>query len=268
MRVASWNVNSIRVRAPRVVEMLDRHQIDVLAMQEIKVPTQDFPREVFEAAGYEVAVAGQAGYNGVAIASRVGIEDVQGLDGQPYLERIVTPKTPLEARAISALTGGVRVMSVYVPNGREISHPHFTYKLRFIRAVAAWASAQMDQDPEIKLAVMGDWNVAPRDEDVWDVAAFAGKTHVTRREREALAALGDEGLVEVTADSGFTYWDYQAGRFARGQGMRIDIQWASPSLAQCAGDVVVDREERARKGSSDHAALIVDYAVEGAPGKN
>lgn len=261
MRVASWNVNSIRVRAPRVVDLLERHDIDVLAMQETKVRDEDFPRDVFDAAGYEVAVVGQAGYNGVAIASRVGLDDVQGLPGQPYLERIVTQDTALEARAISAVTGGVRVMSVYVPNGREISHPHFTYKLRFIKAVASWASAQMDEDPEVKLAVMGDWNVAPRDEDVWDMAAFAGKTHVTRRERETLAALSDEGLVEVTTDSGFTYWDYQAGRFSRGQGMRIDIQWASPALAQCAGQVWVDREERATKGSSDHAALIVDYAI-------
>lgn len=261
MRIATWNVNSVRARAPRILGLLASQDIDVLAMQETKCRPNQFPVEDFRAAGYEVAVEGLNQWNGVAIASRVGLDNVGTLPGQPSFSQDLTQEGTVEPRSIIATCGGVRVMSVYVPNGRTINDIHFTYKLRFLRRLAEFASATMDDDPDGYLAILGDFNVAPTDADVWDPEFFRGATHVTPRERAALEALADEGMVDVTATSGFTYWDYMASRFRRNEGMRIDIQWASPTLAEKAGTVQVDRRERGQKGTSDHAPLIVDYAV-------
>jgi len=258
VRIATWNVNSIRARVERVVSWLERSEVDVLLLQETKVKDEQFPSLLFEAAGYEVTCHGLNQWNGVAIVSRVGITDVQrGFDGQP------TWGDPgvVEARAIGATCAGVRLWSVYVPNGRTLEDPHYEYKLRWLAALrdqaAQWTAAG---EP---LALMGDWNVAPLDEDVWDIAVFDGATHVSPPEREAFAAFADAGLVEVTrelAPGKYTYWDYQRLRFPRNEGMRIDFAWTSPALAEHVQQVWIDRDERKGKGASDHVPVVLELA--------
>lgn len=257
MRIATWNVNSIRARAERVVSWLERSDTDVLLVQETKVKDELFPTLPFEAAGYEVAFHGLNQWNGVAILSRVGITDVErSFAGQPtWGDPPVT-----EARAIGATCAGLRLWSVYVPNGRTLADPHYEYKLRWLAALRAeaarWSAAGAP------LALMGDWNVAPSDEDVWDMAVFEGATHVSPAEREAFAAFADAGLTEVTrehAPGRYTYWDYQKLRFPRNEGMRIDFAWANPELAERVHRVWIDRDERKGKGASDHAPVIVDF---------
>ncbi|HEY0186628.1 MAG TPA: exodeoxyribonuclease III [Cellulomonas sp.] len=265
MRLATWNVNSVRARVDRVVAFLERSGTDVLAMQETKCKDEQFPRTAFEDAGYEVVTSGFSQWNGVAIASRVGIADVErGFAGQPgWGEEPVT-----EARALGASCGGVRVWSLYVPNGREIGDPHLEYKLRWLAALRAEAQgwiADGPGDPALPLAMVGDWNVAPLDTDVWDIDVFAGRTHVTPAERDAFAAFAAAGYTEVTrahlpAERTYTYWDYQQLRFPRNEGMRIDFAWASPTLAARVTGVTIDRDERKGKGASDHVPVLLDVA--------
>ncbi|HEY0217436.1 MAG TPA: exodeoxyribonuclease III [Cellulomonas sp.] len=265
MRLATWNVNSIRARVDRVVAFLERSGTDVLAMQETKCKDEQFPREAFEAAGYQVVTSGFSQWNGVAIASRVGIADVEhAFAGQPgWGEDPVT-----EARALGASCGGVRVWSLYVPNGRELGDPHLDYKLRWLEALrtesARWI-ADGTGDPALPLAMVGDWNVAPLDTDVWDIDFFAGRTHVTPAERDAFAAFAGAGYTEVSrthlpAEHTYTYWDYQQLRFPKNQGMRIDFTWASPALAARVTDVTIVRDERKGKGASDHVPVVLDVA--------
>ena len=267
MRLATWNVNSIRARRERVVAWLQRSDVDVLAMQETKCKDEQFPYEAFTEIGYEVAHHGLSQWNGVAIASRIGLEDVRiGFPSQPGFHKDPEQPQDPEARAISALAGGVRVWSLYVPNGRELDDPHYTYKLEWYRALTADIAGQLRTDPERKLVLCGDFNVAPLDEDVWDMEEFEGATHVSDPERQAFAALLDAGLSEVTRQftpgpGVYTFWDYQRLRFPKKQGMRIDFELASPSLAACATGAEIDREERKGKGASDHAPVIVDYEV-------
>jgi len=262
MRLATWNVNSIRTRVDRVLAFLDRTGTDVLAMQETKCKDEQFPREAFEAAGYQVVTSGFSQWNGVAIASRVGIDDVQhAFDGQPgWGEDPVT-----EARALGASCGGVRVWSLYIPNGRELGDPHFDYKLRWLEALRAESARWLTEDPALPVALVGDWNVAPLDTDVWDIDVFAGRTHVTPAEREAFAAFAAAGYTEVSrehlpAEHTYTYWDYQQLRFPKNQGMRIDFTWASPTLAARVTDVTIERNERKGKGPSDHVPVVLDIA--------
>ncbi|WP_198391952.1 exodeoxyribonuclease III [Brevibacterium yomogidense] len=263
MRIVNWNVNSIRARAERVGAWLDRSDADVLAIQELKCKDTQFPREIFDDRGYEVAFHGLNQWNGVAIASRVGLEDVEiGFDDMPGFGEDLAS----EARAISAVTGGVRVYSLYVPNGRELDHPHYTYKLQWLEALRAVAAARLAADKDEKFVLTGDFNIAPLDEDVWDIDAFAGATHVSPPERAAFQALLDAGLIETTrplapGPAVYTYWDYQKLRFPKKEGMRIDFQLASPALAPTAAAAMIDREERKGKGASDHAPVIVDYDV-------
>ena len=263
MRIVNWNVNSIRARAERVGAWLDRSDADVLAIQELKCKDVQFPREIFDDRGYEVAFHGLNQWNGVAIASRVGLEDVEiGFDDMPGFGEDLAS----EARAISAVTGGVRVYSLYVPNGRELDHPHYTYKLQWLEALRAVAAARLAADKDEKFVLTGDFNIAPLDEDVWDIDAFDGATHVSPPERAAFQALLDAGLIETTRPLApgpgvNTYWDYQKLRFPKKEGMRIDFQLASPALAPTAAAAMIDREERKGKGASDHAPVIVDYAV-------
>lgn len=263
MRIASWNVNSVRTRSGRMVDFLQRHDVDILAVQETKCSDDKFPYLDFEAAGYEVAHVGHNQWNGVAIISRVGIEDVADhFDHQPGFAKDPAKPQNVEARAVGATCGGVRVWSLYVPNGREIGDPHFAYKLDFLYRLAGNVERLLADDPDAQLAIMGDFNIAPRDEDVWDLRFFAGKTHVTEPERAAFQMIEEAGLREVTRDlttQRFTYWDYTAMRFQRGEGMRIDFQLASPALH--ATSAFVDVEERSGKGASDHAPVVVDYAV-------
>ncbi|MDO4686946.1 MAG: exodeoxyribonuclease III [Corynebacterium sp.] len=259
MRIVNWNVNSIRTRADRVLDFLQRHNVDILAMQETKCKDEQFPYLAFEQAGYEIAHVGYNQWNGVAILSRVGLTDVEDhFPGQPGFHKEPDQPQALEARAIGATCGGVRVWSLYVPNGREIADRHYDYKLRWLDALCRYAS----QSPELAV-YLGDFNIAPLDSDVWDMAAFAGATHVTEPERAAFAMFEEAGLVETTRkfDPGYSYWDYKGARFQRNEGMKIDFQLASPALAKLATGGFIDREERAGKGASDHAPVVMDYRL-------
>jgi exodeoxyribonuclease-3 len=254
MRFATWNVNSVKARLPRLLEWLDTTKPDVLCLQETKVAADGFPAAEVGELGYETAAYGQGRWNGVAILSRAGIEDVrQGFPGEPGF-----PEP--EARAVSALCNGIRFISVYVPNGRTPEDPHYAYKLQWLAALRDALVPQVAAGP---LVVTGDFNVAPTDADVWDPGVFVGSTHVTPAERDALAAVREVGLREVIGrplkgDHPFTYWDYRAGMFHQNKGMRIDLVYATPGVADRVTDAVVDREARKGKGPSDHAPIVVD----------
>jgi exodeoxyribonuclease-3 len=259
MRLATWNVNSIGARLPRLVEWLDLAKPDVLCLQETKCTDAAFPATAIKEAGYDVATNGDGAWNGVAVVSRVGIEDVtRGLDDQPPFPADATAP---EARAITATCDGIRVCSVYVPNGRDVGADHYTYKLAWLAALQQTATRELAAHD--RYAVLGDFNIAPTDADVWDPAAFVGLTHVTEPERAAYRSLIDLGLVDLEArplkgDHPYTYWDYRAGAFHKGMGMRIDLVLASRSLASAVTDAYVDRDARKGKGPSDHAPVVVD----------
>ena len=267
MRMATWNVNSIRARVDRVTDYLIREDIDVLCMQEIKCREHQFPFDAFTAAGYDVVMHGLNQWNGVAIASRLPMADVE-LDfpsmpgfGEPDADGV----TPLEARAIGATIDGVRFYSLYIPNGRELDHPHYAYKLEWLRGLAHDTAGWLADSPELPLALTGDWNVAPFDADVWDVAAFAGSTHISPAERAAFFAFEAIGLTDVVrplVPEGYTYWDYKQLRFPRNEGMRIDFIMGSPALAALVSGARIDRDERKGDGPSDHVPVVVDLAVD------
>ncbi|MBU2671006.1 exodeoxyribonuclease III [Actinoplanes bogorensis] len=254
MRFATWNVNSVKARLPRLLEWLGTTKPDVLCLQETKVADDAFPSAEVRDLGYDVAAYGQGRWNGVALLSRVGFDDVRkGFPGEPGFP-------DPEARAISAVCGGIRFYSIYVPNGRTPDDPHYTYKLSWLAALRDVLAGEVDAGP---LVVAGDYNVAPTDDDVWDPSVFAGATHVTPPEREALAGLRAVGLQDVVGrplkgDHPFTYWDYRAGMFHMNKGMRIDLVYATASVAGRVTDAVVDREARKGKGPSDHAPIVVD----------
>ena len=257
MRIATWNVNSVLARLPRLVEWLELAAPDVVCLQETKVGADAFPADAVAPLGYAVAHHGEGRWNGVAVLSRLKMEDVvRGLPGDPGFP----DEHALEARTLAATCGPVRVRSVYVPNGRTPDDPHYSYKLRWLAALQAAVAA--DASGSLPFAVMGDFNVAPADDDVWDPAAFVGSTHVTPEERAALAGLLDLGLTDVPARAlkgePFTYWDYRAGMFHKGMGMRIDLVLASGVVAAAVKDAYVDREARKGKGPSDHAPIVVD----------
>lgn len=261
MRIATWNINSVRTRIDRVTDFLARHDIDVLTLQETKTTDKNFPYDAFHTAGYDVAHHGLSQWNGVAIASRVGLDNIRThFPGQPGFHKDPTQPQNQEARALGVTCDGVDIWSLYVPNGREIADPHYEYKLRWLDALANHVADELHTTPEKQLILTGDFNIAPRDEDVWDMAYFEGKTHVTDPERVAFESFLDAGLTEVTRDftpGQYTYWDYQQLRFQRRQGMRIDFQLASKSVRATAAHI--DTEERSTKGASDHAPVIVDY---------
>ena len=258
MRIATWNVNSARARLERIVAWVERSDVDVVALQETKCKDDQFPTERFEAMGYQVAHHGHSQWNGVAILSRVGIEDVElGFPGQPGWGEPLAA----EARALGATCDGVRVWSLYVPNGRQLGDPHLAYKLDWLEHLRAAGTQWLADDPSAQIALVGDWNVAPRDEDVWDMAVFANSTHVSPPERAAFNAIVDAGFADVVrphTEGQFTYWDYTQLRFPKKQGMRIDFVLASPALAARVTGAAIDREERKGKGASDHAPVIVD----------
>jgi exodeoxyribonuclease-3 len=255
VRIATWNVNSLRSRIDRVEAFLQRHDIDVLALQETKAREDQLPLMGLNALGYEISSAGYNQWNGVAIISRVGIEDVEtGFTGMPTWGEPAAS----EARALGATCGGVRVWSLYVPNGRKVDDPHYVYKLDWLARLRE-AARLMTGD----VALVGDWNIAPQDEDVYDMAAFAKDTHVTPPERAAFAGFLEDGFVDVVRPHApglnvFTYWDYYRQRFERNRGMRIDFVLGSPSLAKRVTGAFIDRDERAGKGASDHAPVVVD----------
>ena len=255
MRIATWNVNSLKQRVPRLLPWLDMRQPDVVCLQETKLSDKAFAAllgDELSRRGYTTAVHGEAQWNGVAILSRVGLEDVVvGLAGAPGFPHA-------EARAVSATCAGIRVYSVYVPNGRAPHSEHFRYKLAWLAALREAVRAA----PRAAM-VCGDMNIAPTDADVFDPDAYIGQTHVTPAERAALAELKEVGLRDVLRDRWpsermFTYWDYRAGMFPKDLGMRIDLVLATDAVADRARAAWVDRH--ARKGSepSDHAPVIVD----------
>jgi exodeoxyribonuclease-3 len=262
VRIATWNVNSVRSRIARVEAFVQRQDIDVLALQETKARDDQWPVMGLQALGYEVASLGHNQWNGVAIVSRVGIEEVEhGFPGMPEYG------DPLgaEARAIGATCAGVRVWSLYVPNGRKVGDPHLDYKLDWLRALRDASAGWITEDPDRQVALTGDWNIAPRDEDVFDITRFANSTHVTPPERAAFQAVVDAGYADVVrphqpGPDVFTYWDYYRQRFERNRGMRIDFVLGSPALAARVTGAEIDREERAGTGASDHAPVIVDLA--------
>ncbi len=260
MRIATWNVNSIRARLDRVVAWLERSEVDVLAMQETKCRDDQFPYDVFGRLGYQAAHCGVSGWNGVAVLSRVGLADVQvGFPGQPCWG----DEPVAEARALAAICDGVRVWSLYVPNGRTLSDPHYLYKLEWLARLRAAAATWLAQDPQAQISLSGDWNIAPQDDDVWDMRVFAHSTHVSAPERAAFAAIVDAGYADVVRPYApgpgvYTYWDYTRLRFPRREGMRLDFLLASPALADRVTAAVIDRQERKGNGASDHAPVIVD----------
>ena len=260
MRIATWNVNSIGARLERVLAWLELHQPDVLALQELKCTDAAFPLMEIQALGYEVATWGTGRWNGVALLSKVGFSDITiGLTDQPEYEGA------LEPRAIGATCNGVRVWSVYVPNGREPDHDHYSYKLEWFAALQATVDAEMKAAPALPLAIIGDFNVAPTDDDVWDIAKFENSTHVTPAERAALTNLQSIGLVDhmprALKGAPYTFWDYRQAAFGRGWGMRIDLVYANAPFEAAITDCWIDREERKGKGASDHAPVVVDLDV-------
>jgi exodeoxyribonuclease III len=255
MRLATWNVNSVKQRVKRLLPWLDERRPDVVCLQETKLADDAFAAllgDEFAARGYDVAAHGEPAWNGVAILSRVGLEDV--VVGLPGALGFPHP----EARAVTATCGGVRVVSVYVPNGRVPDSEHYRYKLAWMRSLRDAIAA----DPDATV-VCGDMNIAPTDDDVFDPDAYIGQTHVTPAERAALAALRDLGLRDVVRDRWpnervFTYWDYRAGMFHQDLGMRIDLVLAGPKVADRVRAAWVDRQARKGTGPSDHAPVIVD----------
>ena len=262
MRLATWNVNSVRARTDRLLAWLDRSEVDVLAVQETKCRDDQFPYAAVEALGYQVAHHGLSAWNGVAIVSRVGLEDVAtAFPGQPGWGE----PSALEARALAATCGGVRVWSLYVPNGRTLDDPHYLYKLEWLARLRAAAESWLADDPAASVMLAGDWNIAPLDGDVWDMDAFQGSTHVSVPEREAFEAIVGAGYADVVrpfapGPGTFTYWDYQRLRFARREGMRLDFALCSPALAARVTHGEIDRQERKGKGASDHAPVIVEIS--------
>ncbi|HUG36754.1 MAG TPA: exodeoxyribonuclease III [Candidatus Limnocylindrales bacterium] len=273
MRIATWTVNSLKARLDKVLWWLERARPDVLLMQETKLGDGDVPELAFRTAGYSVAHHGEGRWNGVAIASRVGLVDVVANFGEPR-RPAKTPDTgddePLaEARMISAVCGGIRVVSLYAPNGRSVASPFYEAKLVWFARLARWLSEAAR--PVDLLLLGGDFNVAPADADVWDPAALVGSTHVTPREREAFATLCRWGLHDIYrqqhAEPGrFSWWDYRGGAFHKNLGMRIDLLLVTPPLAARVVATEIDRE--ARKGKplpSDHTPVVVDIDTPGHP---
>jgi exodeoxyribonuclease-3 len=278
MRIATWNVNSLKARMDAVERWLERAAPDVLLMQETKLADEDAPLMPFQLAGYELLHHGEGRWNGVAIASRVGLSDpiTNFGDGPVRDSRTVASDVAEEdfdpsdeARMVSAVCGGVRVVCLYAPNGRVVGSPFYQGKLRWFERLAAWTSAELGGG--LPLVLGGDMNVTPTDLDVWDAVAAHGGTHVSVPERAALGRLETLGLVDAyrtreSAAGRFSWWDYRAGMFHKNMGMRIDLLYVTPDIAERVVWVEIDRE--ARKGPptpSDHAPVVIDLDEPGRP---
>jgi exodeoxyribonuclease-3 len=255
VRIATWNVNSLKARLGRVEEWLAYAEPDIVCLQETKMADETFPTMAFQLLGYESAHVGEGRWNGVAILSRIGLAEVVAgfTDGS---------EPDAEARLLWATCGGVRVASIYVPNGRGVGEEHYAYKLEWLRRLLA--SLEATAEPTTPVVVCGDFNIAPTDEDVWDPAEYIGATHVSPPERAALAALKEWGLVDTfrlcqPEARLFSWWDYRAGMFHKHQGMRIDLILASQPLAEHTTFAMIDRNARKGQQPSDHAPLLVDF---------
>jgi exodeoxyribonuclease-3 len=274
MRIATWNVNSLKARMDRVEEWLAEKQPDVLLMQETKLSDEAAPTMAFSMAGYELVHHGEGRWNGVAIASRIGVTDIVTNFGdgpvrddpkvQPIAEAIeaeasITPSD--EARMVSAVCGGVRVVSIYAPNGRALDTPFYRAKLAWFDRLDRWL--RETQDPAAPLAIGGDYNVAPEDADVYDMADFVGATHVSAPERTAVKTLRNWGLVDAyrlhhPEPGKYSWWDYRAGNFHKGLGMRIDHMYVTAPVASRCSAAEIDRDARKGKLPSDHAPVYID----------
>ena len=255
VRIATWNVNSLKVRLPRVEEWLAEVQPDVLCMQETKLADDAFPALTFQGLGYDSVHHGQGQWNGVAILSKVGIDDVVAnfapASGDP----------DPDARIVTARCGGVRCTSVYVPNGRSLDNDHYQYKLRWLSQLRRHLDAV--GSPDEAFVVTGDFNIAPDDRDVYDPSKFVDATHTSTAERELLAELEAWGLVDVfrqqySQDRLYSWWDYRAGDFHQGRGLRIDLVLGTQAVAERAAWSIVDRNARKGTSPSDHAPVVVD----------
>jgi exodeoxyribonuclease-3 len=256
VKLATWNVNSLAARLPRVLEWLEQVEPDVLCLQETKIADASFPLLELQQLGYVAVTHGMNQWNGVAILSKEEAADVaRGFDEEPGFP-------DPEARALAVTWRDLRIWSVYVPNGRTPDDPHFEYKLAWLAALRKALQAEIDAGR--KLVVSGDFNVAPEDKDVWDMAAFEGSTHVTKQERDAVKALLELGLTDlqprIVKGEPFTYWDYRAGNFHKGLGMRIDLMLLANELVPKVKDVYIDRDARKGKKPSDHAPIVVDVS--------
>ena len=253
MRIVTWNVNSLKARMPRVEQWLHDVQPDVLCMQETKMTNEAFPALAFEAMGYQSAHLGQGQWNGVAILSRVGLDDV--------VANFAAGEPDAEARIITARCGGVVVSSVYVPNGRALDHDHYQYKLRWMAQLRDHVAALAQSSDSVVVA--GDFNIAPTDDDVYDAQKLVGSTHVSEAEREVLARLCEWGLTDLfrmhrPEPKLFSWWDYRGGDFHKGHGMRIDLVLGSAPVAERCTFAVVDRNARRVESTSDHAPEMVE----------
>ncbi|HEX2383056.1 MAG TPA: exodeoxyribonuclease III [Acidimicrobiales bacterium] len=258
MRIATWNVNSLKARLPRVEAWLDDCKPDILCMQETKLVDSAFPSLTFSALGYEGVHHGEGRWNGVAILSKVGLAEPSV--GFAPDDEIVRD----EARIVSATCGGVRVASVYVPNGRSLDDEQYQFKLAWLGRLRGHLEAACDVNANVM--VCGDFNIAPEDRDVWDPNAVHGATHVSEPERAALADLEGWGLVDVfrrhyDQEGLYSWWDYRAGNFHKHLGMRIDLMLASKPLAERSRWALIDRNARKGQSPSDHAPLIVDFDI-------
>jgi exodeoxyribonuclease-3 len=253
LRIATWNVNSLTARLPRVSGWIEEHRPDVLCMQETKQAVDAFPSATFADLGYESVHHGEGRWNGVAIVSRIGLRDpVRGFGA---------PADEYGARFVAATCGTVRVHSVYVPNGRSLDSEHYAYKLAWLAQLRRHLDEQCDAGQDV--AVCGDFNVAPTDTDVWDPAAFVGATHTSEPERLALDTVNEWGLEDVfqrfhPEGKVFSWWDYRAGDFHQGRGLRIDLVLLSRRLAERTTSAMVDRDARKGTKPSDHAPVVVD----------
>jgi exodeoxyribonuclease-3 len=267
MRVATWNVNSIRARSARVVDWLVREDIDVLAMQEIKCKPEQFPVEAFEEAGYDVIAHGLNQWNGVAFASRLPMTDVEtSFPSQPgFLKGAEGPDQPLEARALGVTVNGIRLWSLYVPNGRSLDDPHLVYKLHWLERLREDTRDWMAENPDSPIALMGDFNIIPFDHDNGDPSIVVGQsTHVSPEERAAFHSFETIGLSDVVRPilpDGYTYWDYKQLRFPRNEGLRIDFILGDPAFANLVTDASIHRNERKGDAPSDHVPVVVDLAL-------
>lgn len=259
MRAVSWNVNSLRTRLERVHGFLERHSPDLLCLQETKTTDENFPRESFEEAGYQLAIHGQKTYNGVALISKLPLEDVQiGFPGDPI---------PEQARVISATVGGVRFINVYIVNGKEVGSDKFEIKLAWLDALIAWL--KKDHDPAQPIMILGDFNIAPEDRDVHDPDAWRGKVHFSEPEHARLKEMQQWGLTDLyrlheEAAEKYSWWDYRGMAFRFGKGLRIDLALGTAPVVECCSGAEIDRDER-KQGSweakpSDHAPLIINLA--------
>ncbi len=255
MKIATWNVNSLRVRLPQMLEWLAANPVDVLGVQETKLTDENFPRAEIEAAGYQVAYSGQKTYNGVALLSRHPIDQVQA--GIPNFQ-------DEQRRVIAATCNGVRVINLYVPNGQAVGSDKYQYKLIWLEALRAWLSEESSQSERV--VVVGDFNIAPADEDVHDPEAWKDQILCSEPEREALKAVTSLGFRDCfrlfpQAPQSFSWWDYRAAGFRRNLGLRIDLVLASDGAANACTACWIDKAPRKQERPSDHAPVIAEFSL-------